>query len=158
MSCRGFGGLVASLALIAIGTSAHSAEPATKPCDATEFRAFDFWVGEWRVTWKTPQGQPAEGRSSIQRVVAGCAIEEHWQGKDGPRALFSWREGSAAPITQDADEEIALPLNEREALRLPETFVIYSHDCPEHRPVEARGRCVNGVWAETGLLPYRKRR
>jgi hypothetical protein len=74
--------IVASLALIAIATSAHSAEPA-KPCDAKQFRAFDFWVGEWRITWKTPQGQPAEGRSSIQRVVGGCAIEEHWQGGDG---------------------------------------------------------------------------
>jgi hypothetical protein len=82
MSRRGFSGLIASLTLIVIGTSAQSAEPA-KPCDAKEFRSFDFWVGEWRVTWKTPQGQPAEGRSSIQRVVNGCAIEEHWQGKDG---------------------------------------------------------------------------
>lgn len=74
--------LVAALGLIAMGASAYSAEPA-KPCDAKQFRAFDFWIGEWRVTWKTPQGQSAEGRSSIQRVVGGCAIEEHWQGSDG---------------------------------------------------------------------------
>jgi hypothetical protein len=40
-------------------------------------------VGEWRVTWKTPQGQPAEGRNSIKRVLDGCAIEEHWHGGDG---------------------------------------------------------------------------
>lgn len=82
MSFHGFSRLVAALGLIFISISAQSAEPA-KRCDAKEFRAFDFWVGEWRVTWTTPQGQPAEGRSSIQRVVGGCAIAEHWQGKDG---------------------------------------------------------------------------
>ena len=74
--------VLACVALIGCSDAAQPAEPA-KRCDAKEFRAFDFWVGEWRVTWKTPQGQPAEGRSSIQRIVAGCAIEEHWQGKDG---------------------------------------------------------------------------
>ena len=74
--------VLACVALIGCSDAAQPAEPA-KRCDAKEFRAFDFWVGEWRVTWKTPQGQPAEGRSSIQRVVGGCAIEEHWQGGDG---------------------------------------------------------------------------
>lgn len=82
MSRRRFGGLIACMALLAIPAAGHSAD-AAKRCDAKEFRAFDFWVGEWRVTWKTPQGQPAEGRSSIQRVLDGCAVEEHWQGADG---------------------------------------------------------------------------
>jgi hypothetical protein len=74
--------VIACVALLGGSSAVQSAEPA-KRCDAKEFRAFDFWVGEWRVTWTTLQGQPAEGRSSIQRVVGGCAIEEHWQGKDG---------------------------------------------------------------------------
>jgi hypothetical protein len=74
--------LVTCLALLAGSGAAQSAEPA-KRCDAKEFRALDFWVGEWRVTWKTPKGQPAAGRNSIQRVLDGCAIEEHWHGGDG---------------------------------------------------------------------------
>jgi hypothetical protein len=117
MSYRGFGVLVSSVALVAVATSAHCADSA-KPCDAKEFRAFDFWVGEWRVTWKTPQGQPAEGRSSIQRVVGGCAIEEHWQGKDGSEGKSftffnpatkhwqqTWVDATAQPLMLEGDFE-----------------------------------------------------
>lgn len=109
--------LVASLGLILISASAHAAEPA-KPCDAKEFRAFDFWVGEWRVTWKTLQGKPAEGRSSIQRVVGGCALAEHWQGRDGSegRSLTffdpatkrwhqTWVDATAQPLMFEGDFE-----------------------------------------------------
>src|SRR6185436_4797459 len=43
-----------------------------RPCmhDA-RYRAFDFWVGEWDVR---PTGQPSAppGRSSIQKILAGC--------------------------------------------------------------------------------------
>src|SRR5512145_2442142 len=46
-------------------------------------RAFDFWIGEWRVTFKTQEDQPAEGHNSIRRILDGCAIEENWQGGDG---------------------------------------------------------------------------
>jgi hypothetical protein len=82
MPRRRFGELIACMALVVSSATAQSADIA-KPCDAKEFRALDFWVGEWRVTWKTPQGQPAEGRNSIQRILDGCAIEEHWRGGDG---------------------------------------------------------------------------
>jgi hypothetical protein len=82
MSRRRLGELIACGVLIAAASAAQSADVA-KPCDAKEFRALDFWVGEWRVTWKTPKGEPAEGRNSIQRVLNGCAMEEHWRGGDG---------------------------------------------------------------------------
>jgi hypothetical protein len=82
MSRRRFGELIACIALVVGSAMAHSADIA-KPCDGKEFRALDFWLGEWRVTWKTPQGRPGEGRNSIQRVLNGCAIEEHWRGGDG---------------------------------------------------------------------------
>jgi len=109
--------ILVALALTVVASSAQSAAPA-KPCDAKEFRAFDFWVGEWRVTWKTPQGQPAQGRSSIQRVVGGCAIEEHWQGKDGSegksltffnpathRWQQTWVDASAQPLMFEGNFE-----------------------------------------------------
>ena len=80
-----------------------------------------------------------------------------WQGKDGPCALFVWREGMTAPVNQDVDDDIALPTAERDALRLPSTFVIYSYDCAEHQPVEARCQCVDGVWSTTAILPFLNR-
>lgn len=74
--------VITCVALISGSGAARSAEPA-KPCDAKEFRALDFWVGEWRVTWKTLKGEPAAANNSIRAVLDGCAIEEHWQGDDG---------------------------------------------------------------------------
>jgi hypothetical protein len=82
MSRRGLHELIACVALLATSAQAQPADLA-KPCNAKEFRALDFWIGEWRVSWKTPQGQRAEGRNSIRRVLDGCALEEHWQGGDG---------------------------------------------------------------------------
>ncbi len=74
-------GLIACVVLVA-SNAAAAAEPA-KACESREFRALDFWIGEWRVTWKTPDGQPAEGHNSIERILDGCAIEENWKGGDG---------------------------------------------------------------------------
>jgi hypothetical protein len=79
---------------------------------------------------------------------------EVWQGKDGPCGLFVWEEGAAAPVDQDVDEGIALALAERDAIRLPEAFTIYSYDCPAHDPINARCHCVSGVWATTVIDPW----
>lgn len=117
MSHRGFGELIVSVALIATTATAQSADVA-KRCEAKDFRALDFWVGEWRVTWKTPQGQPAEGRNSIQRVLNGCAIEEHWHGGDGSEGKSltffdpaakrwhqTWIDNTAQPLFLDGSFE-----------------------------------------------------
>lgn len=110
MSSRRFCQLIACVALIGGNAAAQSSEPA-KACDAKEFRAFDFWVGEWRVTWKTPQGQPAEGRNSIQRVLDGCAIEEHWHGDDGSEGKsLSFFDPSAQRWHQAYVDKTAQPL------------------------------------------------
>ena len=52
------------------------AEPPAGPCDAAEYRQFDFWIGDWNVTAKD---QPA-GTNSIHPVHGGCALQENWQG------------------------------------------------------------------------------
>lgn len=54
---------------------------AVNPCKAkTEFRQFDFWIGDWDV--KTPQGLPA-GSSSVQLILGQCIIFENWTGGAG---------------------------------------------------------------------------
>ena len=50
------------------------------PCAADTYRAFDFWLGEWRVT--VPTGQLA-GHNSITMSQQGCLLEESWQGVQG---------------------------------------------------------------------------
>ncbi len=67
-------------------------QPARRPapCATPEFRAFDYWIGEWTVSDTTGQ---VMATSSITKVSGDCAIAEHWQpigGKEG-RSL-SWYE------------------------------------------------------------------
>jgi hypothetical protein len=50
--------------------------PAAGPCDAPEYRQFDFWVGDWTVT----SNGTAAGTNSIHPVHGGCALQENWQG------------------------------------------------------------------------------
>jgi len=49
------------------------------PCERSEFRNFDFWVGEWDVT---AAGSPA-GSSSIQKILNNCVILENYSSVSG---------------------------------------------------------------------------
>lgn len=55
-------------------------EPASEACASPEHRQFDFWIGSWEVT--TPDGAVV-GTNQIDRVLDGCALREHWQGRSG---------------------------------------------------------------------------
>lgn len=45
------------------------------PCDSPDHRAFDFWLGDWRVT--TPEGKVA-GTNHIISQYGGCVLHEHY--------------------------------------------------------------------------------
>ena len=52
------------------------------PCSAsTEYRQFDFWIGEWNVT-DTKTGNPA-GKSKIELLLGECVVMENWQPVSG---------------------------------------------------------------------------
>jgi hypothetical protein len=55
----------------------------------------------------------------------GTALDR-WQGKDGPCALFVWREGEASPIRQAVEAEVALLPGDLATRRVPASFGIYS--------------------------------
>jgi hypothetical protein len=51
------------------------------PCGAEpNYRAFDFWIGEWDVQpTATPRGPVGSGSTSIvERQLDGCVIQENW--------------------------------------------------------------------------------
>ena len=57
-------------------------------CTAPDYRAFDFWVGEWDVYANGSSTQVAT--SSIEAMFAGCAIRETWKPlKGGGGGSFS---------------------------------------------------------------------
>jgi len=57
-----------------LGLQVMSAASAT-PCDDSQHRAFDFWIGEWQV--KTPDGKVA-GVNRIEREYGGCVLHERY--------------------------------------------------------------------------------
>ncbi len=72
-------GLLAVLGLS--GSAAALGSVPTPNCAVPEFRQFDFWVGDWRVT----QGERHAGDNHIARILGGCALQESWSGASGSR-------------------------------------------------------------------------
>lgn len=50
-------------------------------CTEAEFRAFDFWLGDWEVT-DSVTGNVA-GNNSIKTMEGGCMLLESWVGAGG---------------------------------------------------------------------------
>jgi hypothetical protein len=51
-------------------------------CASVAHRQFDFWLGDWDVA--SPQGPPA-GTNRVDRLLEGCALQEHWEATDGSK-------------------------------------------------------------------------
>lgn len=76
--------LLVSLACAALAGLAApdtaAAQEQRAPCEAPEYRAFDFWLGSWEV--RNPAGEVV-GRNEITSVIGGCALHERWEGTGG---------------------------------------------------------------------------
>lgn len=46
------------------------------PCNAAEYKQFDFWLGDWDVT--SAADGVHRGSSHISRVMNGCVVWENW--------------------------------------------------------------------------------
>ena len=56
-------------------------QPRPNPCDAPEFRHFDFWLGDWDV--KSADGSRTLGRNVIEPLAGNCGVHENWTGAGG---------------------------------------------------------------------------
>jgi hypothetical protein len=71
----------AAALLIAQAAGASARPPSPPKCDAPEYAALDFWVGEWDVF---PAGSDTQvARSRIEKLYNGCAIRENWMPAKG---------------------------------------------------------------------------
>jgi hypothetical protein len=55
-----------------------------RSCDTAEGKRFDFWLGEWDLTWPagqgdTPAGQVGNGTNSIRKILGDCVIQESFR-------------------------------------------------------------------------------
>lgn len=64
--------LILAASIVALACSARASAAS---CDALEFRAFDFWLGEWLVTG--PAGKIA-GINRIESEYGGCVLHERY--------------------------------------------------------------------------------
>ena len=65
--------LASSLLLACAMQSSHAA-PAPQPADL-----FDFWLGDWNVTWTKPDGSLGKAHNHVARILDGNVIEEQFQ-------------------------------------------------------------------------------
>lgn len=59
-----------------------------KPCSTPEARQFDFWLGEWDLSWPAEQsggtdGERAAGSNEVRRMFGDCVVEENFTTDDG---------------------------------------------------------------------------
>jgi hypothetical protein len=58
------------------------------PCTSSEAAQFDFWLGEWDLSWPAEQtggqvGETGHGTNRIERLLGQCVIEENFAMDDG---------------------------------------------------------------------------
>ena len=61
----------------ALAGAAHAA-----PCDSPEARQFDFWVGDWDLSY-VQEGKRLHSRNRITKGFGGCVVLEEFTGKPG---------------------------------------------------------------------------
>ena len=65
---------LAALLLLAFTMQSTPAAPAPQPADL-----FDFWVGDWNVTWKNADGTAGKAHNHVSCILDGRVIEEQFE-------------------------------------------------------------------------------
>jgi hypothetical protein len=71
--------LAAEILIVILSLGAQS--PTSGPCTASEYREFDFWVGDWNVF---DIGNPRKvADAQVEAILDGCVLREDYRGADG---------------------------------------------------------------------------
>jgi hypothetical protein len=49
-----------------------------KPCENPAASQFDFWIGDWELTWQDNEGNIITGSNKIEKILDGCVINENF--------------------------------------------------------------------------------
>ncbi len=77
--------LFALILFIPILTGAQNTNT-QKPCSALQASQFDFWVGDWDLTWN----DTSHGTNRIQKVMDGCTVNENFYDPSMKYSGSSW--------------------------------------------------------------------
>ena len=56
---------------------------------------FDFWVGNWELTWETPDGIEGTGTNLIEKTLDGVVIQENFKALTG---TYSGMKGTSLSV------------------------------------------------------------
>ena len=68
------------LLVVPLTHAQSSGAPPPSPCEGDDYRAFDFWVGDWVVT---NRGGTQVGANTIELTEGGCLLVENWASANG---------------------------------------------------------------------------
>jgi len=75
--------ILSLLSVSALFSQQSTTQAAPNPCTAAPQKQFDFWVGEWDLTWPGQNaGEMGRGTNSIKRILDGCVVQESFSGQD----------------------------------------------------------------------------
>jgi len=65
------------LPALVLGVSVNAvAQEDAPPCGSAQHHQFDFWLGEWDLTWD----EDGHGSNTINRILGDCIIQENFDG------------------------------------------------------------------------------
>ena len=68
--------------ILASAATGQNDESTTCPCCASEYRQFDFWLGDW-VAYNLQDSQKVAGTNRIVLLQDSCIIQENWVSQSG---------------------------------------------------------------------------
>lgn len=60
--------------------------PNVPPCTSPEISQFDFWIGDWQLTWN----DTSHGTNSIRKIMEGCTVQESFNDPSMKYSGSSW--------------------------------------------------------------------
>jgi len=67
---------LAGIILFALPKNVLYAQQRANPCETEKAHQFDFWVGEWNLTW----GEDQHGTNIVTKILGECVIREQFNG------------------------------------------------------------------------------
>jgi hypothetical protein len=64
------------------------------PVDLEPEQYFDFWVGEWELTWNNADGTEGAGYNVIRKILNGNVLEENFTATSGNNSGFAGKSWS----------------------------------------------------------------
>ena len=49
-----------------------------EPCSSPQSAQFDFWIGDWEVSWTDSGGNTITGTNRVEKRFGGCVIQENF--------------------------------------------------------------------------------